>query len=418
MLDDVELFQQVRRRDLMQPTANRRQLHFSHQLVEVGARHASTQLQQLVHRERLASLQACFRLQFFQEVAACIAVEQRHFQAQVQSAGAGQCGVDLVAEVGGGNHEHMAFVGRLEPVDFYKQLVDARVQSSPTAHAQRVDFIKEDQTRRILARPAEDVADGVDLQQLRATGGNEGQPGFAGQCLGQHGLAGAGLAVQQHPTRQTELVAGAGVLEQVHHLGESVLDDVVTEDILESQLGHFNGQAAFYPIVTVGGHTVNADVADQQLLRPLRRHAECQALASPEKLALEHLRFLAEIDGSQTGLIETDGDVLYARQVRVLVQPLPQDRVSRQLANHQRAELWGTRQCEDTGELLAGTSVAISPADRHLLVGQGLFHIAEAGERDLLKRFQIQWAEGQHVDLTQVGHQGAGLLRALSAEGM
>jgi len=132
-----------------------------------------------------------------------------------------------------------------------------------------------------------------------------------------------------------------GVFQKAHHFGKAVFDDVMAEDVFEFLLRYFDRKPALNAVVLLGGDPVDPDVTEEQLVRALCGDPECQALPAPEKLALQGLRRLARVDGFWVSVFNADAEFMHVCEVGVLIQPLAQDLVCRELPHHQRAELWG-----------------------------------------------------------------------------
>ncbi len=161
--------------------------------------------------------------------------------------------VELVDVVGGGDHDYRAAV-LLEAVELDQQLVQrllalgraAVAAAGGAGAADRVELVDEDHRAARLARLLEQAADpggaaaDEHLDEARARGGVEVDPGLGGDGAGQHRLAGPGRAEQQHPARRPraeglEAVRFAEPLGDVHQL---VLGGVDPLDLLpEDRLG-------------------------------------------------------------------------------------------------------------------------------------------------------------------------------------
>ena len=143
-----------------------------------------------------------------------------HVDLAVEAARAQQRGIQDVRPVGRGHHDH-AEVG-FEAVHLDQHLVErllalvvAAAEAGAALAADRVDFVDEDDAGRVLLGVLEHVAHAgrahadEHLDEVRAGDREERHLGFAGDALGQQGLAGAGRADQQQAARN----AAAELLE-------------------------------------------------------------------------------------------------------------------------------------------------------------------------------------------------------------
>ena len=148
----------------------------------------------------------------------------------IEAARAQQRGIENVGTVGGGDEDD-AFV-RLEAIHLDEQLVQrllalvvSAAETGATMPADRVDFVDEDDARRVLLALLEEVADAgradadEHLDEVRAADREEGNVGFARDGAGQQRLAGSRGAHQQHALGD----AAAKLLELLGFLQE--LDD-------------------------------------------------------------------------------------------------------------------------------------------------------------------------------------------------
>ena len=148
----------------------------------------------------------------------------------VEAARPQQRRVEHVGPVGRGDQDHAA--AYVEAVHLHQQLVQrllalvvAAAHARAAVPADGVDLVDEDDGRRVLLGLLEQVADpgGADadehLDEVRAGDGEERHAGLAGHGPGQQGLAGAGLAVEQHALGDL----GPDRLE-LRRLGQELLD--------------------------------------------------------------------------------------------------------------------------------------------------------------------------------------------------
>jgi hypothetical protein len=125
-----------------------------------------------------------------------------HHDLPVEAPGTQQCGIQHIGTVGG-RDEDDALV-RLEAVHFDQQLIQglfplvvAAAESGAAVPADCVDFIDEDDARRVGLALFEQVAHarGTDadehLHEVGTRHREERPPGFTGNRLGEQGLAGA-----------------------------------------------------------------------------------------------------------------------------------------------------------------------------------------------------------------------------------
>ena len=163
-----------------------------------------------------------------QDLLAAADVGQLHIDLAVETARTQQGGVQDVRPVGGRDHDH-AQVG-LEAVHLDQHLVQgllalvvAAAQAGATLAADGVDFIDEDDARRVLLGVLEHVAHAgrahadEHFDEVGAGNREERHLGFAGNALGQQRLAGAGGADQQQAARDApaQLLEFLRVLQEV-----------------------------------------------------------------------------------------------------------------------------------------------------------------------------------------------------------
>ena len=186
----------------------------------------------------------------FEDLLAAQHVGVRHHDLAVEAARTQQRGIEHVRPVGRGDQDD-AFVG-FEAVHLDEQLVQrllalvvaaAKAGAAVTAHG--VDFVDEDDARRILLRLLEHVAHaaGADadehLDEVRAGDREERHVGFASDGAGEQRLTGARRADQQHAARD----AAAKALELLRIAKE-------VDDLFEVRLGFVDA-----------GHIVEGDAA-------------------------------------------------------------------------------------------------------------------------------------------------------------
>ena len=126
-------------------------------------------------------------------------VGRRHEDLAVEAPGAQQRRIELLEQVGGGDHHHV--VAAVEAVELDQQLVERLVllprDVLAAGGAHRVELVDEDDRRRLLAGLAEQPADaggaepGEHLDERRGRLGEELGLGLVGDRLGQQRLAGA-----------------------------------------------------------------------------------------------------------------------------------------------------------------------------------------------------------------------------------
>ena len=187
----------------------------------------------------------------FQDVQPSLLVGPVHQHLAVEAAGAQQRLVEDFGAVGGGEDDqpHRA----VEAVHLGEQLVErlltlvvaADGPADAACTAQRVEFIDEDDGRRLPARLLEQVAHprrahaDKHLDELRAGDREERYPGLARHGLGQQGLARAGRANQQHTFRDARAEAAVilRVLQEVDDFDQLGLGLIDTRDIGKGDAG-------------------------------------------------------------------------------------------------------------------------------------------------------------------------------------
>ena len=163
-------------------------------------------------------------------------VRQLHRHPAVKAAGAGQGRVKAFGPVGG-RQDHDAAVA-LKAVHLRQQLVQGLLPLVVAAHgaavallADGVDLVDEHDAGGLLLGLLEQVPDlggthaHEHLHKLRAGDGEEGHVRLTGHGLGQHGLAGARRANQQHALGHlgADLPVLGRVVEVVHNLLQALL---------------------------------------------------------------------------------------------------------------------------------------------------------------------------------------------------
>ena len=169
--------------------------------------------------------------------------------AAIETARAQKRRVEHVGTVGGGD-ENDAFV-RLEAVHLDEQLVQRLLALVVTAAetgaamaADGVDFVDEDDARRVLLALFEQVADArgahadEHLHEVRAADREERHVGLAGDGARQQRLAGARRAHQQDALRNAaaQLLEFLGLAQEVDDFLQLVLRLVDAGDVLERHL--------------------------------------------------------------------------------------------------------------------------------------------------------------------------------------
>ena len=151
----------------------------------------------------------------------------------VEAPRAHQRGVELVDQVGRGDHDHL--VAGFEAVELYEQLIQRLVLLAGDVRAargaDRVELVDEHDRRRVLARLAEqppDASRAEPHEHLDEAGRRlreEPGAGLVGHGLGEQRLAGARRAVQQDALRDLRPQAAEAhrVAEELHDLPQLVL---------------------------------------------------------------------------------------------------------------------------------------------------------------------------------------------------
>ena len=175
--------------------------------------------------------------------------------ATIEAAGAEKSGVENVGAVGRGDEDD-AVVG-LEAVHLDEELVEgllALVVSAAEACAavtsDCVDLVDEDDAGGVLLALLEEVADAgcadadEHLDEVRTGDGEEGDVGFAGDCAGEEGLAGARRSDEQDALGDAaaEALELLRFAEELDDLLELFLGFVDAGDVLEGDLLLLHGE--------------------------------------------------------------------------------------------------------------------------------------------------------------------------------
>ena len=182
---------------------------------------------------------------------ASLAVGRGDEDLAIEAAGAEQRVVELVDVVGGGDHDHRS-LRALESVELDQELVErllalagAAVAAATAARAaDRVELVDEDHRAPGLARLLEQPADAggaaadEHLDEARARGGVEVDPGLGGDRAGQHRLAGSGRPEEEHAARRLGAEGGeaVGFLEPGGDVEQLLLGGVDPLDLLPEDL--------------------------------------------------------------------------------------------------------------------------------------------------------------------------------------
>ncbi|VTQ60153.1 Uncharacterised protein [Stenotrophomonas maltophilia] len=184
-----------------------------------------------------------------QDVLAALHVRQADHDLAVETARAQQRRVQHVRTVGRGDHDH-AFAA-FKPVHLDQQLVQGLLalvvtaaQAGATVATDGVDFVDEDDARRVLLGLLEHVAHaaGADadehFNEVRTGDREERHLGFAGDGLGQQRLAGTRRAHHQHAARNLAAQLGelGRVAQEVDQFTHFFLGLVAAGDVGEGDL--------------------------------------------------------------------------------------------------------------------------------------------------------------------------------------
>ena len=179
-------------------------------------------------------------------------VRQPDHDLAVEAARTQQRRIEHVGAVGRGDHDH-AFAA-FEAVHLDQQLVErllalvvSTAQAGAAMAADRVDFVDEDDARRVLLGLLEHVAHaaGADadehLDEVRTGDREERHLRFARDRFRQQRLAGAGRADHQHAARDlaAEFLEAARIAQELDEFGDFLLGFVATGDVGEGRLGLF-----------------------------------------------------------------------------------------------------------------------------------------------------------------------------------
>jgi len=226
----------------------------------------------------------------------------------VEATFAHQRRVEGVGEVGRAQHQHAA--GGIEAIDLGQELVDDAVAFGVAgalllgALADAVDLVDENDARRLLARGAKQRLDLLDADtevhrgKVAAGHLDEAGVGFGCQCLGQLGLAGAGLAGQQDALRRAGAQRGVGgriaqvggdVVERL--LGFVRADDVGETDAaalaLHGEAAGLQGEEQRRADQQQGDRRVRQEEPVERLLRVGLEHRQREQLAIALGVLLE-----------------------------------------------------------------------------------------------------------------------------------
>jgi len=196
----------------------------------------------------------------FENAHTAFEVRQRNHHLAVKPAGAGQGAVEDIGAVGCGNDNHLV-VG-FKAVHFNQDgierlfafIVAAADKAGTAFFADGVDFIEEDDARRIFLGLAEQVADaaGADadehLDKITAGDAEKRHIRFAGNGLGQQGLAAAGRSDQQHTAgnASADFLELFGVFQELNDFGHFFLGFINTRDVGKGNLGVLAGTNAVF----------------------------------------------------------------------------------------------------------------------------------------------------------------------------
>ena len=242
-----------------------------------------------------------------QDLLAAPHVGQADDDLAVEAARAQQRRVEHVGAVGRGDHDH-AFAA-FEPVHLDEQLVERLLalvvpaaEAGAAMAADRVDFVDEDDARRVLLGLLEHVAHaaGADadehLDEVGTGDREERHLRFAGDRLGEQRLAGARRADHQHAARDlaAELLELAGVAQELDELGHFLLRFVATGDVGEGDLGLVfveqlgartaEGHRALAAALLHLPHEVDPDADEQQQRAEVDQDAEQRDAARRRRL--------------------------------------------------------------------------------------------------------------------------------------
>ncbi len=186
-----------------------------------------------------------------EDLHATLDVRQRNLHLTVESAGTGQGRVEHVDAVGRGDDDDL--VVRVEAVHLDEDgierlltlVVTARREAAAATSADGVDFVEEDDARRVVLGLLEEVADAArpdadeHLDEVGTADGEEGRVGLAGDGLGEERLARSGRAYEQAATwdASAEALELLGISEELDDFRDLVLGFFDACDIVESDVG-------------------------------------------------------------------------------------------------------------------------------------------------------------------------------------
>ena len=177
--------------------------------------------------------------------------------AAIEAAGAEEGGIENVGAVGRGDEDDTV-VG-LEAVHLDEELVEgllalvvSAAEACATVTADCVDLVDEDDAGGVLLALLEEVADAgcadayEHLDEVRAGDGEEGNVGFAGDCAGEEGLAGARRSDEEDALGDAaaEALELLRFAEELDDLFELFLGFVNAGDVLEGDLLLLHGEQA------------------------------------------------------------------------------------------------------------------------------------------------------------------------------
>jgi hypothetical protein len=220
----------------------------------------------------------------------------RHGDLTVETARTQKRGVENVGAVGRCDQDD-AFI-RLEAVHLHQQLVErlfafvvTAAQTSATMATDGVDFVDEDDARRVLLGLVEHVADtaGADtdehFNEIRTGNREERHIGFAGDGAGEQCLTGAGRADEQHAAGNAaaETLEFLRIAQELDDFLEVAFGFVDTSDVIEGhaamrfgqQLGLGLAKTHRAPRTTLHlAHQEQPDTNDQQDWQEIDQEAE------------------------------------------------------------------------------------------------------------------------------------------------
>ena len=185
------------------------------------------------------------------DLGAALDIGQRNLDRAVESARARERGVEHVEPVGAGDHDDL--VAGFEAVHLDEDRIEglltlimaAAVEAAAATATNRIDLVEEDDAGGVFLRLLEEVADAArahadeHLDEVRARDREEGGIGLASNRLGEHRLAAAGRAREQHAARDSAAQAREllGVLEELDDLADFLLGFLDAGHVLERDAG-------------------------------------------------------------------------------------------------------------------------------------------------------------------------------------